>query len=118
MGEEHFVCVWCSPTRSEWNGGGKIGLYFHPIPRGDKRYHETQKPFSLMVEILEDFTNPGQLVMDPFAGSGTTLIAAKALGRKFLGVEAHPEYCKVANERILDPMSLPERFRGSQMVLL
>lgn len=118
QGYEQFVCAWCSPGRSVWNGGGKIGLYFHAIPRGNDRYHETQKPFGLMAEMIEDFTNPGQIILDPFAGSGTTLIAAKALGRRFLGIEQNPEYAKIANERILDPASLPERFRGSQLALL
>jgi DNA modification methylase len=118
QGEEHFCCAWAGESGSKWNGGGKIGLYFHPIPRGDKRFHETQKPFSLMVEILEDFTNEGELVLDPFAGSGTTLIASKALNRRFIGFETNPEYCKVANERITSPDSLPERFQGSQLPLL
>lgn len=101
QGYEQFVCAWCGPTPSKWNGGGKTGNYLHPIPRGDDRFHETQKPLGLMKEIILDFTAPGDLIMDPFAGSGTTLIAAKALGRRFFGFEQNPEYCKIANERLL-----------------
>lgn len=118
QGYEAFVCAWCSPGRSRWNGGGKSGNYVHPIPRGENRYHETQKPMGLMMEIVNDFTNPGDLILDPFAGSGTTLIAAKKLERRFMGFEMNEDYCDVANQRLSDPMFLPERLRSSQLILL
>lgn len=118
QGYEVFVCAWASPGRSEWNAGGKSGVYVAPIPRGDSRYHETQKPFGLMAEIISDFTKPGDLILDPFAGSGTTLVAAKKLERQFIGFEKIDSYCDVANQRISDPLFLPDRVRGKQLSLL
>jgi site-specific DNA-methyltransferase (adenine-specific) len=62
--------------------------------------HPTQKPLRLMQALIELTTRPGQLVLDPFCGSGTTLLAAKSLGRKYIGMETNAEYCRVAEERL------------------
>ena len=62
--------------------------------------HPTQKSVRLMQALIELTTREGQLVLDPFAGSGSTLVAAKALGRKYLGFEAVPEYVDVCRERL------------------
>lgn len=119
QGYEVFVCAWASPGRSVWNAGGKVGVYFHPIPRGEDRFHETQKPFSLMREIVQDFTKKDELILDPFAGSGTTLLAAKKLDRRFIGFEQNPEYCRIVNERLADPYFLPDNKRSvSQLSLI
>jgi len=64
------------------------------------RLHETQKPISLMEELTRDFTDPGELVCDPFAGSGTTGVACKHLGRRFVGWERDPKYYAIALQRI------------------
>lgn len=66
----------------------------------DKGLHPTQKPLSLMKLLIELTTIENQIVLDPFCGSGTTLIAAHQLGRKFIGFENNPEYYKIAKERI------------------
>lgn len=60
--------------------------------------HPTQKPVTLFRQILE--ANQGDLILDPFMGSGTTLIAAKNLGRKAIGIELEEKYCKIAVERL------------------
>lgn len=87
---EAIVCFH-RPGRKRWNGGGKHGYYAHPIVlnRGgsSERLHTTQKPLSLMCELVEDFAEPGELVLDAYAGSGTTLLAAKQLGRRSTGFE-------------------------------
>lgn len=67
---------------------------------GEKRLHPTQKPLWLMREWIELFTDPGDLILDPFMGSGTTLRAAKDLGRRAIGIEVNETYCKVAVERL------------------
>jgi DNA modification methylase len=53
-----------------------------------------------MEYLINMVTREGQIVLDPFAGSGTTLIAAKKLGRKYIGIELEPEYVKIAEARL------------------
>jgi site-specific DNA-methyltransferase (adenine-specific) len=62
--------------------------------------HPTQKPVRLMQALIELTTQPGQLVFDPFAGSGSTLVAAKSLGRSYLGIEENAQYAAVAAKRL------------------
>jgi site-specific DNA-methyltransferase (adenine-specific) len=85
--------------RKKWNGGGKCAIYDVPIVRYD-RVHTTQKPIGLMLAIVADFTDPDDLVLDPFCGSGTTGVACLRLGRRFLGIEKDAEYAKTAAERL------------------
>lgn len=58
------------------------------------------KPLSLMMEIVRDFTDPGDVILDPFAGSGTTGVACLRLGRRFIGIEREEKYAQVARERL------------------
>lgn len=89
------------PGRKKWNGGGKAGLYDFPIvPGGDSRVHTTQKPIPLMLALVADFTDEGDIILDPFAGSGSTGVAALRLGRRFIGIERDPKYAAVARERL------------------
>ena len=62
------------------------------------RLHPTQKPVSLMTTLLS--ASHGQAVLDPFMGSGTTLVAAKLLGRKAIGIEIEERYCEIAATRL------------------
>ena len=62
--------------------------------------HPTQKPEKLLAKILLASTNPGDLILDPFAGSGTTAVVAKKLGRKFVTIESDEEYCLLAAKRL------------------
>ena len=62
------------------------------------RGHPNQKPVSLMVYLLSK--HPGQVILDPFMGSGTTLRAAKDLGRKAIGIEIEERYCEIAAKRM------------------
>jgi len=64
------------------------------------RLHPTQKPLRLFRWVLKNFSTGGQLILDPFLGSGTTAIAAAQLGRNFIGVEISPTYCAIAEERL------------------
>jgi DNA modification methylase len=65
-----------------------------------KRYHPTQKPIKLFNKILEDYSKPDDLILDPFLGSGTTAVAAKILGRKCIGIEISEKYCEIAAKRL------------------
>ena len=64
------------------------------------KLHPTQKPLSVLLPLVETFSRPGGLVLDPFAGSGSTLMAAKLLGRRYLGVELDPKYQRIAASRL------------------
>lgn len=91
------------PKKKKWNGGGRGNVFEHPIVlnRGGKvRVHTAQKPLALMRELVELFSDPGDVICDPFAGSGSTLVAAKLLGRSSLGVESDEEHVAVARERL------------------
>ena len=66
----------------------------------DKRYHPTQKPTELVSQLIEMFTEPGQLICDPFLGSGTTAVAAVKTGRHYIGYEISPDYFKVCCDRL------------------
>lgn len=101
MGVEAFVAAWCGEGHSRWNGGGRRNLFRHLTNQPDRHgVHPTEKPVSLMMEIIELFTNPGDTICDPFMGSGTTGVACVKLGRKFIGVELDPKYYAIACQRI------------------
>jgi hypothetical protein len=88
-------------SRPRWNGGGKAALWHHAIAKGgDRPDHPCPKPLSLMEELIADFTDPGELVCDPFAGSGTTGVACIRLGRRFIGWEKDPSYYETARKRL------------------
>ena len=69
------------------------------MPRGEW-LHTTQKPLDLLEALGADFTDPGELVLDPFAGSGTTGVACRRLGRRFIGWERDAKYAAIAEKRI------------------
>lgn len=73
-----------------------------------EKAHTTQKPEALLYRILLASTNPGDLVLDPFFGTGTTGAIAKKLGRHFLGIERNPDYVQLALERIAGVETVPE----------
>lgn len=64
------------------------------------KLHPTQKPLPVLLPLIETFSAPGGLVLDPFAGSGSTLLAARMLGRDYLGIELDAGYHAAANERM------------------
>jgi DNA modification methylase len=65
-----------------------------------ERFHPTQKPVKLMTSIIEDYTNEGDVVLDPYMGSGSTGVACAKLGRKFIGIEIDKDYFGIAEKRI------------------
>lgn len=93
--------------RKRWHGGGKHALWSHAIAaieakksNSGRPEHLTPKPISLMLELVELFTDPGDIVLDPFCGSGTTGVACIRLGRRFIGIEKDAKYAAVAQERL------------------
>lgn len=88
----------------QWYGGGKPAEWSHPIVRGSERMHPTQKPSSLMRELVEDFTETGELIADPFAGVATTGVAALGLGRRFVGWELNKDHYANGMARLETPL--------------
>jgi len=73
--------------------------------RGEKRVHEAQKPLDLFEFLIKLTTCTGQVVLDPFMGSGTTAVAAKNLGRYYIGFEINHDFYALANERLNELMT-------------
>jgi site-specific DNA-methyltransferase (adenine-specific) len=89
------------------NLGGPVRVFSHrwmgmlkASERNERRVHPTQKPVFLMARIIEERTRPGDLVCDPYMGSGSTLLAARQLGRRAIGIEIDEHYCNVAVRRL------------------
>lgn len=86
--------------RMRWHGGGYGAIYCCPVVPPRERLHPTQKPTQLMVDVLRDFCNAGDVIADPFAGVGTTLVAAKMLGLAgAVGVELSDKHASLATRR-------------------
>lgn len=64
------------------------------------KLHPTQKPLSALLPLVEAFSAPGSTVLDPFAGSGSSLMAAKTLGRSYIGIELDAKYHHIAKSRL------------------
>ncbi len=62
--------------------------------------HPLPKPIALEKKLISRLSKPGDIVLDPFCGSGTTIVAAKSLGRKYIGIEIEEKYCHIAVERL------------------
>ena len=89
-----------------WTSSNKVVKKYVVVQQGfvkdtkDKRVHPTQKPTELMKAVLADFVKGGETILDPFAGSGSTIKAAKDLGFEATGIEISPEYVKIAQDRL------------------
>jgi site-specific DNA-methyltransferase (adenine-specific) len=83
--------------KKRWNGGGHHAVWVCNVEHGG---HPTQKPLPLLLDWITKFTEPGELVLDPFMGSGTTGVACERLGRRFIGIEKDPRYFDLACARI------------------
>lgn len=72
------------------------------VRRIKSEIHPTEKPVELLAKLIEMSTNVNDLVLDPFSGSGATAVAAKQLGRRYMGIELNPEYVKIAEQRLAE----------------
>lgn len=109
-GFECAVTAWCGTGYRKWNAGGKRGVYTHCVNTARQGEHPTEKPLPLMAELVCDYTQPGELICDPFMGSGTTGIAAVRYGRKFIGIEQDQRWFDLSCRRIADELSRPDLF--------
>lgn len=84
--------------QKQWNGGGKHAVW--TIPKEVGTNHPTQKPVRLYSQWVKDFTNRGELIYDPYMGSGTVGAAALGQGRRYIGVERDPKWFELACQRM------------------
>ena len=116
----HETLLWCTTSREakytfnyqnlkELNDGKQMRSdWYIPICSGkerlrennNQRSHPTQKPEALMYRIILSSTNKGDIILDPFLGSGTTAVVAKKLQRNFIGIEQDKEYISLAKKRL------------------
>jgi site-specific DNA-methyltransferase (adenine-specific) len=100
-GFEPCTIAHARPGRMRWNGGGRAAVWTHPNSQGAERpAHPCPKPFGLMLDLVDDFTDADEIVLDPFCGSATTGAAALRRGRKFIGIERNAEFHAEAVARL------------------
>jgi len=91
----------CDFTLNFINQQEMKNIFGFPICGGNEREnHPTQKPLLLIQKLIQIHSNKGDIVLDPFIGSGTTAVAAKMLKRNFIGIEISKKYCEIARHRI------------------
>lgn len=91
-----------------WSNVGGPARIFRHLWRGCMRAssddiprcHPTQKPIALMKWLIHNHSKGGDVVLDPYMGSGSTLVAAKQLGRRYIGIEINPDYVAIAQDRL------------------
>ena len=97
LGDAEMAWTNCIPRirvfRHLWAG-------YHRASESATAYHPTQKPVALMTWVLSLVSEPGEIVLDPFMGSGSALVAAKQLGRRAIGIEIEERYCEIAANRL------------------
>lgn len=121
LGISSRIIVWEKTNPSPMNGqsiwlsGIELAVYFKKknatynqrcknvvvrFPCGRGKVHPTEKPLKLFKHFIEVSSNEGDIVFDPFLGSGTTAVGAKELKRKYIGIEISEEYCRIAQDRV------------------
>lgn len=95
---EGIAIMYAGKGRMQWNGGGSPALW--RWPRATEGHHPTEKPVALMELLVRAFTNYGETILDPFAGSGSTGVAAVRLGRNFVGCEMLQKHHQTAIRRL------------------
>jgi site-specific DNA-methyltransferase (adenine-specific) len=90
-----------------WNG-----MIQENMRNKEQRFHPTQKPIGLFERILNNYSERGMTILDPFLGSGTTAIAALNTGRFFIGIEKEPQYVEIARRRVEQAQAQQSLFGG------
>lgn len=95
--------------RMKWNRGGEQAFWEGPKDADPHRFHPTKKPLWLMEALIRDFTDPGDLILAPTAGEGTTVEAAIKLGRRCIACEIDPKYHAMGLERLRKMAARPRQ---------
>ena len=110
---EHAIVLYRDKLPKFRNGGHMVYDWFEWKRDNSKEYpkcHPTQKPVNLLKRLIEVFTDPGDVVIDPCAGSGSTLRAAYEIGRNAYGFECDTAFYKAAKEKMIDPLFVEPEF--------
>lgn len=91
-------CVYGKKAKATFNASCKNSVWRFPTQRS--KIHPTQKPEKLFEYLIETSSNEGDIVLDPFIGSGTTAVTAKRLSRQYLGFDLNQNYVDLANDRV------------------
>lgn len=97
---KHELIWFATKGRFEFPGKRPMSVIRVPTPKGKDRSHPTEKPVDLLTQLIEATTKPGELVIDPFAGTGSCGVACVKTGRRFWGCELEGRYASKARERI------------------
>lgn len=95
-----------SPRMRLRSGKGRPALPQKPLPDvlgwkySGNRHHPTEKPVTSLQPLIESFTHPNAIVLDPFAGSGSTCVAALQSGRRYIGIELLEQYHRAGQQRL------------------
>jgi DNA modification methylase len=85
-----------------WGRGFDVFEYPDPRPK----LHKAQKPLELIMKLIDCSSNEGDVVLDPFIGSGTTAVASERLNRRWIGIEINEEYCELTKRRVMEVVKM------------
>ena len=102
VGNTEYALLFYRDKLPKFNNNGRMIFNSMPMPRDTDtpKIHPTQKPVELLKDLIRIFTDEGDVVIDPCAGSGSTLIASEAIGRKSYGFEIKKEFVKDFREKL------------------
>lgn len=108
VGNTEYAILFYRDKLPMFNNKGQMVFNSMPYERDNvtPKIHPTQKSIFLLMRLIELFTNVGDVVIDPCAGSGSTLLAAKRLGRRAYGFEIKKDFVKQFNEKLLNNCQL------------
>ena len=84
----------------DWKWEARPNVLPYIIDVSETIQHPSPKPLNVMLALMKWYTNPDDIILDPFCGSGTTCVAAKMLGRRYIGIDISSDYCEIARDRL------------------
>lgn len=109
FGQQYELIFYALKGRRLINGKRLPDVWFFERVSGSKQLHQNEKPTKLLQRIIKVSSNDNELILDPFAGSGSTLVAAHILNRRWIGIEIEEKYCEIAKQRIESLLNINTR---------
>ena len=124
FGRKHEFIIMANKGRAKFRGERIGDVWEFDRVTSNNQLHQNQKPVELLSLAIRKHSDYGGIILDPFAGSGSTLVAAKMLGRRYIGIEFESKYCEIAERRLSLVAQQPDIFefeppppRGTQQEL-